>query len=81
MWNEKRKEFNTDPSAVLDERTHGWEDIWQCRNEEARARTNNAIKEAIKRAKDEGAKGGKLHNGIKNCGDGKQLQEEHVSWT
>ena len=28
MWDEKRKEFNTDPNAVLDERTHGWEAIW-----------------------------------------------------
>ena len=24
MWGEKKKEFNTDPNAVLDERTHGW---------------------------------------------------------
>ena len=28
MWDEKKKAFNTDPNAVLDERTHGWEDIW-----------------------------------------------------
>ena len=38
---------------MLDERSHGWEDIWQCKNEEARARRNRAIKDAIKRAKEE----------------------------
>ena len=65
MWDEKRKEFNTDPNAVLDERTHGWKDIWQCRNEEARARASKAIKAAIKRAKEEGAKGAIFTTGVK----------------
>ena len=81
MWDEKINEFNADPNAVLGERTHGWEDIWQRRNEEAIARANNAIQEAIKRAKGERGRRGNLHNGIKNRGDGKQLQEEYVRWT
>lgn len=65
MWDEKKKEFNTDPNVVLDERTHGWEDIWRCKNEEARARTNRAIREAIKRAKDEGAGGAIFTSGLR----------------
>ena len=65
MWDEKKKEFNTDPNAVLDERTHGWEDIWQCKNEEARARTNRAMREAIKRAKEEGANGPIFTSGLR----------------
>ena len=65
MWDEKKKEFNTDPNALLDERTHGWEDIWQCRNEEARARTNKAIREAMKRAKEEEADGAIFTTGLR----------------
>lgn len=65
MWDEKKKEFNTDPNAVLDERTHGWEDIWQCRKEEARARTNRAIREAIERAKEEGTHGAIFTSGLR----------------
>ena len=61
----RRKEFNTDPNTVLDERTHGWEDIWQCKDDEARARTNKAIKEAISEAKANGAEGTILTNGRK----------------
>ena len=63
MWDGKRKEFNTDPHEVLDERTHGWESIWQCDSKEARARTNNAIKVAIERAEAEGAKGALITSG------------------
>ena len=47
MWDEKKQEFNPDPNVVFDERKHGWEDIWQCKDNEARARTNKAIREAI----------------------------------
>ena len=65
MWDEKKKEFNTDPNAVLDGRTHGWEDIWQCKNEEARSRTNRAIKEAIGRAKEERAHGAIFTSGLR----------------
>ena len=65
MWDEKKKESNTDPSAVLDERTHGWEDIWQCKNEEARTRTNRAIKETIERAKEEGPRGAIFTPGLR----------------
>ena len=50
---------------VLDERTHGWEDIWQCRDDNARTRTNKAIKEAISEAKVGGAEGAILTTGRK----------------
>ena len=65
MWDEKKKEFNTDPNVVLDERKHGWEDIWQCKDSEARARTNKAIREAIDEAKACGAEGATLTDGRK----------------
>ena len=78
MWDEKKKEFNTDPNAVLDERTHGWEDIWQCKNEEARARTNGAIKDAIKRATEERGTRSHFHIGAKDSRNGQQFQKEHL---
>ena len=51
MWDERRKEFNTDPDEVLGERTHGWKSIWHCDSQEARARTNNAIKGSHNKSK------------------------------
>ena len=40
---------------------------WQCQNEEARARTNRAIREAIEGAKAEGAEGAIFTTGQKNA--------------
>ena len=47
----------------MHERIHGWESIWQCDRKETRARINHAIKEAIKRANMEGAKGALITSG------------------
>ena len=60
MCDEKKKDFDTDPNVVLDERKHGWGDIWQCKDNEARARTNKAIREAIDEAKQCGTEGATL---------------------
>ena len=78
MWDEKKKEFNTDPNAVFDERTHGWEDIWQCKDSEARARTNKAIREAIDEAKACGAEGATLTDGRKIAATAGKFKKTHL---
>ena len=60
---------------MLDERTHGWDAIWQCHSEEPRARTNNAIKESIERTKDEGAKGAMITSGKRIAGTANSLKK------
>ena len=73
MWGEKRNEFNTDPNAVLDERTHGWENKLQCHSEEARARTNKAIRKAIQKNQGRRSKRRNDNVGEKNSRNGQQL--------